>query len=138
MIRWLLRKAMDRFERTWHDDSRHLRDIIDASPRAAWLFSRISSLGQFRRDLSLAEHVEAMPAHVALLWRFTRATLARDPIADPYRQVILKHRGARALVSLALAITTTRMYPTVEYAHGHGQACMRVVVDGTPVMVRTA
>ena len=27
-----------------------------------------------------------------------------------------------------------RMNPTSKYALGHGKACMRVVVDGTPVM----
>ena len=168
MIRWLLRKAVDRFERTWHYDSGHMRDIIDASPRAAWLFSRVSSLGQFRRDLPidpwfaasitavryedcgpctqltvtmaeragiasatlralLADNVEAMPPDVALVWHFTRATLARDLIADRYREAILKRWGPRALVSLALAITTARMHPTIKYALGHGQACMRVV-----------
>ena len=42
--------------------------------------------------------------------------------------------GRRALVSLAFAITAARIYPTVKYALGHGKACMRVVVDGTPVM----
>jgi hypothetical protein len=25
------------------------------------------------------------------------------------------------------------MYPTVKYALGHGKACMRVIVGGTPV-----
>jgi len=35
---------------------------------------------------------------------------------------------------LAFAITAARIYPTVKYALGHGQACMRVVVDGKPVM----
>lgn len=30
-----------------------MRDITDASPRAAWLFSRVTALGQFRRDLPM-------------------------------------------------------------------------------------
>jgi len=30
--------------------------------------------------------------------------------------------------------TAARIYPTVKYALGHGKACMRVVVGGTPVM----
>jgi hypothetical protein len=36
-------------------------------------------------------------------------------------------------VSLAFAITASRMYPTVKYALGHGQACRRITVDGKPV-----
>jgi hypothetical protein len=46
----------------------------------------------------------------------------------------VKRWGRRALVSLALAITAARIYPTVKYALGHGKACMRVVVGGTPVL----
>ena len=51
MIRWLLRKAIGKFERDWNYDASYMRDMIDASPRAAWLFSRVTALGQFRRDV---------------------------------------------------------------------------------------
>jgi len=34
---------------------------------------------------------------------------------------------------VAFAITAARIYPTVKYALGHGKACMRIVVDGTPM-----
>jgi hypothetical protein len=81
----------------------------------------------------LADDVDAMPPDVALVWRFTRATLAHDPMADEYREAIVKRWGPRALVSVAFAITAARIYPTVKYALGHGKACMRVVVGGTPV-----
>jgi hypothetical protein len=174
MIRWALRKAVGRFERTWDYDASYMRDLIDASPRAAWLFSRAAALGQFRRDVPieawcaagitavrhedcgpctqlgvamaeragvspavlravLADDPAAMPPDVALAWRFARATLAHDPSADGYREEIVARWGRRALVSLAFAITAGRIYPTVKYALGHGQACMRVMVGGTPV-----
>ena len=38
------------------------------------------------------------------------------------------------VVSLAFAITAARLYPTVKYALGHGKACMRIVVGGTPLL----
>ena len=174
MMRWALRKAIDKFERDWNYDASYMRDIIDASPRAAWLFSRVTTLGRFRRDIPvaawcaagitavrhedcgpctqlgitmaeragvspailravLADEPDAMPADVALVWRFTRATLAHDPEADAYRETIVKLWGRRALVSLAFAITAARIYPTVKYALGHGKACTRVVVGGIPV-----
>ena len=174
MIKWALRKAIDRFERQWGYDASYMREMIDVSPRAAWLFSRVTALGQFRRDVPidawcaagitavrgedcgpctqlgvtmaeragvspavlraiLADDVEAMPPDVALAWRFTRATLAHDPAADDYREVIVERWGRRAVISLAFAITAARIYPTVKYALGHGKACMRVVVGGTPV-----
>jgi hypothetical protein len=82
----------------------------------------------------LADNLDAMPPDVALVWNFTRATLAHDAAADAYREAIAKRWGRRALVSLAFAITAARIYPTVKYALGHGHACMRVVVGGTPVM----
>jgi len=64
----------------------------------------------------------------------SRATLAHDAAADEYREAIVKRWGGRALVSLAFAITAARICPTVKYALGHGKACTRVVVGGTPVM----
>jgi alkylhydroperoxidase family enzyme len=83
----------------------------------------------------LKEDVAAMPDDVALAWRFTKATLAHDAAADDYRAVILERWGPRAIVTLAFAITTARIYPTVKYAMGHGKACTRVVVGGTSVLL---
>jgi hypothetical protein len=74
-----------------------------------------------------------MPPDVALAWRFTRATLDHHPSADQYRDEIITRWGPRAVVSLAFAMLTARMYPTVKYAMGHGQACTRIVVDGAPI-----
>ncbi len=173
MIRWALRKAIDRFEREWRYDAGYMRDMIDASPRAAWLFSRVTALGRFRRDIPieawcaagitavrhedcgpctqlgvtmaeragvspavlravLGDNPDAMPEDVELVWRFTRATLAHEP-ADAYREAIVERWGRRALISVAFAITASRIYPTVKYALGHGKACTRVVVGGAPV-----
>jgi hypothetical protein len=152
-----------------------MREMIDVSPRAVWLFFRATALGQFRRDVPieawtaagitavrhedcgpctqlavqmaeragvspaalralLEDRPDAMPPNVALVWKFTRATLAHDPAADEYREEIVKRWGRRALVSLAFAITTARIYPTVKYALGHGKACVRVMVGDTPVL----
>jgi hypothetical protein len=174
MIKWLLRRAVGKFERDYDYDAGYLHDMIDASPRAAWLFSRATAIGRFRRDVPLdawfaagitgvrhedcgpctqlavtmaeragvrpdvlrallSDTPDAMPPDVALVWRFTRATLEHDPAADDYREVIVERWGRTALVSLALAITAARLYPTAKYALGHGKACMRVVVGGTPL-----
>jgi hypothetical protein len=45
MIKWALHKAIEKFERNWKYDSSYMHDIIEASPRAAWLFSRSAALG---------------------------------------------------------------------------------------------
>ena len=174
MIKWALRRWLDKFERDWNYDASYMRGMVDVSPRAAWLFSRVTALGRFRRDLPieawcaagitavrhedcgpctqlavtmaeragvssadlramLADDPTAMPLDVALVWRFTRATLAHDAAAHDSREVIVERWGPRALISLAFAITAARIYPTVKYALGHGKACMRVVVGGTPL-----
>jgi hypothetical protein len=44
MSRGPLRKGIDKFERAWNDDTGSIPDMIDASPRAAWLVSRVTHL----------------------------------------------------------------------------------------------
>jgi hypothetical protein len=83
----------------------------------------------------IARDVTALPEPVALAVRFADATLAHAAAADELREQIVARWGKRALVSLALAVTAARMYPTVKYAMGHGQACVRVTVGGAPVPV---
>ena len=177
MVRWLLLRMVSRFERKWNYDASYLREMIEASPRAAWLFLRAATrLENYRRDVPiealvaagltavrsedcgpctqlctamaerqgvrpeilraiLTDDVAAMPDNAALAWRFTRAILAHDATADDYRAVILERWGPRAVVTLAFAITTARIYPTVKYAMGHGKACTRVVVGGAPLAI---
>src|SRR5262249_36773552 len=135
MIKWALRRWLGKFEREWNYDASYMRDMIEASPRAAWLFSRAAALGQFRRDLPidawcaagitavrhedcgpctqlgvsmaeragvspavllalLSDNPDATPPEVALVWKFTRATLAHDAAADEYRKAIVKKLGA--------------------------------------------
>jgi hypothetical protein len=81
----------------------------------------------------LAEDAAAMPDDVFLAWCFTRTTLAHDPAADEYRDVIVRRWGPRAVISLAFAMVAARVYPTVKYAMGHGKACSGIVVGGTPI-----
>jgi hypothetical protein len=81
----------------------------------------------------LAGDAEALPAEVALGLRFAQATLAHDPAADELRAEIVHCWGPRALVSLAFALAAARVFPTVKYALGHGQACTRVTVGGAPI-----
>jgi hypothetical protein len=173
MFRGLMHRAIRSFERQWNYDATYVHEMIDASPRAAWLFSRAAGLGKYRRDIpidawsaaavtavrhedcgpctqlavAMAERrgvspqmlravlegePDNMPSDVALVWRFTRATLSHEP-ADEYRDAIVKRWGRRALVSLAFAMIAARTYPTMKYAMGHGKACTRVVVGGTPI-----
>jgi hypothetical protein len=73
---------------------------------------------------------QAMPSDAVLGYRFARAALRHEPEADPLRAEVVRRWGRRALVSLAYALTTARMFPTLKYAMGHGHACVWVRVGG--------
>ena len=174
MVKWLMHRGIAAFERQWTYDAGYVHEMIDADPRAVWMFQRAASLGTYRKDVPaealtaaaitavrhedcgpctqlgvsmaeragvdatvlravLTEDEAAMPDHVALAFRFTRATLAHDPSADQYRSEIIRRWGPKAVMSIAFAILTARMYPTIKYAMGHGKACTRIVVGGAPV-----
>jgi len=169
-----MRRGLKAFERQWNYDASYMHEMIEADPRAAWMFQRATSLGKYRKDVPadawaaaaitavrhedcgpctqlgvtmaersgvdpdvlravLTESPAMMPPDVALAWRFTRATLDHDPSAHEYHEEIVRRWGPRAVLSLAFAIVTARMYPTVKYAMGHGKACSRIVVAGAPL-----
>ncbi|HZZ70274.1 MAG TPA: hypothetical protein VFE18_19060 [Phenylobacterium sp.] len=84
----------------------------------------------------LAGDEAAMGETASLAWRFARASLARDmETCDPLRDEIVRRWGQKALVSLGLALTASRMYPTLKYALGHGKACSKVTVAGVAAPV---
>jgi len=78
----------------------------------------------------------ALPDDVKLAVQFTRAVLAHSPAADELREEIVRRWGARGLVSLAMAITASQLYPTMKYALGHGKACTRVKVGEKQIVPR--
>jgi hypothetical protein len=80
----------------------------------------------------------AMTPETALGFRFAQAALAHDAQADELRGEVLQRWGGKALVSLAFALTSARIFPTLKYALGHGQSCRRVCVGGVDMPVRTA
>jgi hypothetical protein len=79
--------------------------------------------------------LDALPEEVRLAVRFTRAALDRTTDAGELREEIVRRWGRRALISLAFAMTAARLYPTLKYVLGHGEACRKVVVAGEPVAV---
>jgi hypothetical protein len=73
MFRWALLEGIDKFERNWNYDAGYIRDMIDASPRAAWLFSRVTDVlaaavlvGGFVLATPAAAHVSDQPAAVTV------------------------------------------------------------------------
>jgi alkylhydroperoxidase family enzyme len=105
MIKWLLRKAIERFERDWNYDASYMRDMIDASPRGAWLFSRVTALGQFRRDIPIGA------------WYAAGITAVRHEDCGPCTQlaVTMAERAgvSPAILRAVLADNTEAMPPEV-------------------------
>jgi len=176
MIKWLIRRRLDAFEREYDYDLSYGRDILDASVRAALALSRVMSFSKYRQDAPLnaccaagiagtvaedcgpctqlavtmaeregvapatikailAGDERAMPPDAALGFRFAHAVLRHDPAADTLREEIVAKWGKRALVSLAFAVTSARLFPTLKYALGYGRSCVKVRVAGSDTAV---
>src|SRR5262249_53525131 len=59
MIKWFLRRWIDKFERTWSYDASYLRDVLDADPRALLAFSKVTGIGTYHKDVPLAVYCAA-------------------------------------------------------------------------------
>jgi hypothetical protein len=121
------------------------RDVYHATKIVAAMAEDCGPCTQLVVTLALADGVDPrllaavvegrdVPADVRLGIRFARAVLAHSADADAAREDIIGLWGPRALVSLAFALTSARLYPTLKYALGHGQACTRVVIEGKPLV----
>src|SRR5262245_66218043 len=59
MIKWFLRRWIDKFERIWGYDASYLRDVLDADPRALLTFSKVAGIGTYHKDLPLPAYCAA-------------------------------------------------------------------------------
>jgi AhpD family alkylhydroperoxidase len=85
----------------------------------------------------LAGDASKMPADAALGFNFAKAVLRRDiEESDRLRAEIVSRWGKKAFVSLALAIATSRVFPSVKYAMGHGHSCTRIQIGEENVAMR--
>ena len=174
MLKALLTRWLDGFERTWRYDASYMRVVLRASPVsllkfaigtraadvkaappealiAAGLVGTLSEdcgpCTQIAVDIAAANGVNpailaailagdevAMGETATLVFRFARASLARDLEAcDPLREEIVRRWGDKGLVAIGLSLTAARMYPTLKYALGYGKTCSKVVVGGQQV-----
>jgi hypothetical protein len=114
MVKWLMKRGIAAFERQWNYDAAYLHEMIEASPRAAWMFSRAAAIGKYRKDVPLAawaaagitaiRHEDcgpctqlgvAMAERAGVDAKVLRAVLTEDPAAMP-PEVALAWRFTRA------------------------------------------
>jgi hypothetical protein len=87
MIRWVLRKSIDKVERESNYDASQISDMIDASPRAAWMVSRVIDLlaaaalvGAFGLAAPAAAYTSVQPA-AATVYTITPKRIAASTAA---------------------------------------------------------
>jgi hypothetical protein len=175
MLSWAIRRKLDAFEGEYDYDVSYLRDVLETSPKAMWMFHRATALGTFRQGIpkdvwyaarlvamrledcgpctqlvsTMAERdgqdsrmirailhgtLEDLSDDVRLSVELTRACLARDPRADALRAEVVAKWGRMGLLSLAFAMLSSRLYPTLKYALGYGHTCVVVRVGGEAVL----
>jgi len=102
MVKWLMSRGIAAFERRWNYDASYVHEIIEASPRAAWMFSRAAAIGKYRKDVPVAAWAAAaitavrhedcgpctqlgvsMAEQAGVDVKVLRAVLTEDPAAMP-------------------------------------------------------
>lgn len=177
LLKPLIRRRLDAFERDYDYDMGYGRQILATSPDAMLRLARLMSFAEYREDAPLGAWFAArlagamgedcgpctqllvrmaersgvaasdlrailrrepqqMSAEAALGFRFAEAALAHDPGADALRQEVVRRWGDKALLSLCYALSAARLIPTLKYALGHGQACLRVRVGSEDLQVQ--
>lgn len=59
-------------------------------------------------------------------FRFAQAVIADDPVADELRAQIENQYGKTAILPVAYATASSRAYPVLKRAMGHGQSCRHI------------
>lgn len=80
---------------------------------------------------------ESTEESAVLGFRFAQALMRRDETAPSLRHTITRRYGQSAALAVAYAVMVARSYPLLKRALGHGQACLRLVVDGESRTVRS-
>jgi len=121
MLKWLMRRVAA-FERQWNYDASYVHEMIEADPRAAWMFQRATSLGKYRKDVP----VDALAA--------AAITAVRREDCGPCTQLgvsMAERAGVDPKVLRAvLTETPVMMPPDVALAWRFTRADARLVTDG--------
>jgi len=77
----------------------------------------------------LDERPEDLPPLLQRVYAFTRAVVETSPEADALGAALSEELGRPALVELALAVATIRVYPTLKRGLGYARSCAKVTVE---------
>ena len=72
---------------------------------------------------------------MGLGYRFAKAAISGDPVADDLRSEIISEFGEKCALSCAFAAASGRIYPVLKRGMGHGKACQRLDFAGKEVIL---
>lgn len=78
---------------------------------------------------AVAGRVTDLPESLQDVYRFAEAVVTANGEDEQYRERLRKVFGEEAVVELALAIATARVFPTLKRALGHAKSCSIVKVE---------
>lgn len=87
------------------------------------------------RALIDGDHENTEPSAV-LGFRFAQALMHGNEALPELRHAITRQYGKSAVLAAAYAVLVARSYPLLKRALGHGQACLRLSVDGETLNVK--
>jgi hypothetical protein len=82
--------------------------------------------------------LEQLPEEIQLVVNFSDLALARQPQANDLRLPIRARWGQPGLLAIAFALSSYRVYPALKYSLGYGEACHKVMVKQTAVLLHKA
>lgn len=59
MLKWILRRQVAAFERTWNYDASYMRELIDADPSAMLAFGKLQAIVRYREGVPPAAYCAA-------------------------------------------------------------------------------
>lgn len=78
---------------------------------------------------------ELLDSETRLFYDYALAVISHDMQAETLRQEIESKFGPSSVISAGLAIITGKAYPLLKYATGHGQACVKIRINGEDKLV---
>lgn len=179
MLRYLLNKILQSFQRRYAYDIRYQQEILTADLAAFLKFTAFQTMASHAGNLPagplfaarlraiiaedcgpctqlvvnmaleaklapelvraiIEQDLEQLPEEIKLVVNFSDLALARQPQANDLRLPIRARWGQPGLIAIAFALSSYRVYPALKYSLGYGEACHKVMVEQTAVLIHKA
>ena len=136
LVKFALFLPMAAHRRAAPADAYHLARLVavlheDCGPCLQTVVTQARRAG-VNRDViraTITGEAGALGDPLAIVHRFAEAVVSCDPEAADLSNMVADQYGNEALVDLALAIASTRVFPTLKRALGHARSCAATAID---------